>query len=527
MRSEVFKGKECRDALIAGVKFVTEPVGSTLGPSGKTVVVVEKQQNGYMWPVVTKDGARVAASIQPKEALLAAGANTAKQACIETAAIAGDNTTTSAVLTEYLVVEGFKLVERGENPHQIKAGMESAMNKVCDHLRSIAIPVEGDMARHVATVSANGDEIIGKNVSDAYSNVKANGVVTLDRATGSKTRLEVVGGMQISAGTSHFFLNDPKNLRCNSENPVVVITTELISSYRDIEGVVKFCDAHKRPLVLIADNVIGEAQAFLIKNLGVLQSCVISIPEHIKKSDETLKDIAIVTGARVLGKAMGTMISKSTEHHYGSARKVEAYIGRSVIVGNDSELSAIEVRSEYIRKEIEEAGDNDEERDRLESRLAGLDGGISIIHVGADTDIQVNELYDRYDDAVRAVRGAIKHGVLAGGGSTLFHTRDKFLFGDVVASNRGEILLYDSLAAPLGKICENASQGVEEGELLYNKIAGDMVKYGRGYNFRTKEYCNLLDAGILDSAFATITALQKAVSVASQLITTDHIIVNI
>ncbi len=527
MRSKIFKGKECRDALIKGVKFVTEPVGSTLGPSGKTVVVVEKQQNGYMWPTVTKDGARVAASIQPEDAILAAGANTAKQACIETAALAGDSTTTAAVLTEYLVEQGFKLVEQGENPHQIKAGMELAMNKVCDHLREMAIPVAGDMVRHVATVSANGDETIGNNVAEAYSKVKSNGVVTLARATGSKTRVESVGGMQISAGTSHFFLNDPKNLRCNTENPVVVITTELISMYKDIENVVKFCDVNKRPLVLIADNVVGEAQAFLLKNLGQLSSCVISIPEHIKKSDETLKDIAIVTGARVLGKAMGTMISKSTEHHYGSARKVEAYIGRAVIVGNDSEMNAIEMRSEYIRKEIEEAGDNDEERDRLEARLAGLDGGISVIHVGADTDIQVNELYDRYDDAVRAVRGAIKHGVLAGGGTSLYGTGKVFYENEKAKTeSEGELLLYGSLSSPLKKICKNSSASDSDADKLYNTVT-DKMKDGVGYNFRTKQYGDMIEMGILDSAIASITALQKAVSVASQMITTDHIIVNI
>lgn len=571
----IISGKDCREALLKGVETLANVVGSTLGPSGKAVTIATRQQNGYYWPHTTKDGARVAGAIVIEDALLSVGANMVKQAAGETAQVAGDGTTSSIVLAEALVRGGFKLIEAGANPHEVKAGMEAACEKVCEYLKNMAIPVIGNMIRHVAIVSANGDEVLGNIVADAYEAVNENGVVTLEKATGNKTRIESVKGMIVPAGTSEFYVTDYRNRRCDLQNPVVAITTEVISNLKDLEKVVEYCTQQKRPLLLFADNVIGEAQALLLGNKGKFPSCVVPIPEHLKSSSDLLTDLAVVTGAKVLGKQFGTLLSKSNFHHYGSAGKCEIYTNRSVIVGGSGSEEAITERTDYIKKQIEEAGSNEEERDALQQRLSGIDGGVSVIHVGAETEAEFSELYDRYDDAVKAVRGAKTSGILPGGGVALIRVANTYhgnhLYGERYKG--GEAVVFRSLTATLYKIMENAGISSEvkkekatrwenilvflklkkrkligidsfsdANKIFYNihrsseveqvnkSILGtkeDMIKSSQfGYNFRTNQYGDMIEMGIIDPAIVTITALQKAVSVAGSILVTDNILVN-
>jgi chaperonin GroEL len=522
----IISGKECREALQKGVQQLASAVGSTLGPSGRAVTIAQRQQNGYYWPHTTKDGARVATAIVLEDALLSVGANMIKQASAETAAAAGDGSTSAAVIAEALVVEGFKLIEAGANPHEIKAQMEEACEKVVEYLKKMAIPVTGDMIRHVAIVSANGDEELGNIVADAYNSINENGVVTLEKATGPKTRVESVKGMLVPSGTLEFYINDFRNKRSEFKNPVIAITTELISHYKDLEGVVKYCTEQKRPLLLFADNVIGEAQAFLLGNLSKFPSCVVSIPESMKSAGDILKDLSVVTGAHVLGKSHGTVLSKSNFHHYGSAEKTEVYTNRSVIVGGGGKPEVIEQRTDFIKKQIEEAGSNEDERDELQKRLSAIDGGISVIYVGVETEAQFSELFDRYDDAVKAVRGAKTGGILPGGGMALIQSK----YGtERNEDHEGYILLLESLSSPLVKISENTFADRKKGNDFVLEILSQVFHeqpHTYGYNFRTSQYGDMIEMGIIDPAIVTITALQKAVSVAGSILITDHIIIN-
>ena len=572
-------GKECRVALLQGVKDIAGPVGSTLGPSGKTVVIATyitkmdprtgKPVN-YWSPRVTKDGASVAASINPQDPLRAAGANLTKQAAIETAATAGDGTSTSVVLTEYLVEEGQKLVEAGENPHAIKAGMELALEKVCAHLKEMAIPVSGDMVRQIATISANGEQSVGNMVAEAYSSIKDTGVVVLAYSTNNSTRVESVQGMQLACGTNPVWFNEPKNLRLVTVNAVVVVTTEMVSKMSDIQKIWEYCKNEGKSLVIFAESVVGEAINTLSipQNRNAVPFCTVPLSDLQNHKDEILQDIAIVTGATVLGRGVGRSLEKSNNEHWGTATRVEAYAGRSVIIGGGGDLDKVAERTEAIRAQIEEVGSDSTERDWHESRLAGIDGGMSCIYVGANTDGEVTELYDRYDDAIRAVRCAMKEGVLPGGGVALLRVvLNSYVFKKETVV--GADLLTRSLSAPFKKICDNTGISdvrpeytpdtlwekikfaitkevplnfvsmSEQDEILF-KINKNPTKRifesgsspkdvlsDYGYDFKNKKFGYLVSAGVIDPAIVPITALQKAVSVAGSILTTDHILTNI
>lgn len=520
--------KECRDLLLQGVKDIAGPVGSTLGPSGKTVVIATHMQ-GFWMPRVTKDGATVARSINPQDPLRAAGANLAKQVAMETAAEAGDGSTSAMVLLLYLVEYGQKLVEEGENPHHVKKGMEIALEKVCAYLKEKSIPLSGDMVRQVATISANGDESVGKTVAEAYGAIKESGVVVLAQAMGNKTRVESVQGMQLSSGTSPMWFNDAKNLRLVTTQSVVVVTTEMVSTMDEVKPLWDFCKTNGKSLVIFAESVIGEALQTLSipANRQAVPFCIVPISDLRENNDEILQDIALVTGATLLGRSAGRGLKKSDFNHWGRAERVEAYAGRTVIIGGGGDKEKVELRCEAIRSQINEAGSDSKLVDWHESRLAGIDGGMSCIYIGANTDAEVTELYDRYDDAVRAVKCARKDGVLPGGGATLYQTGKVFYENPKSESeSRGEVLLYESLSSPLERICKNACTDDESTSKLYNSVT-DIINKGKGYDFRQQKECDLIESGIIDPAIVPITALKKAVSVAGSIITTDHIITNI
>lgn len=450
------------------------------------------------------------------------------------------NTTTSMALALALVEGGMKLVAQGENPHSIKAGMQKACDKVCEYLKSIAIPVTGDMLLHVATISSNGDEAMGRLVDEAYKAVKKGGAVTIMKSQTGSTRIETVLGMQIDGGTIQQFINDNKNRRCVLVNPLVVLTTENINTYKPLIEVCKYAREQGRPLLIIADEISGEALQFLIANMhdrqgpnGIekgLQSCVVGLSQLTRTNEDAIKDISIVTGAQVLTKV--SPISKVTKERFksvlGSVERAEAYLDRTSIIGGEGTKDAIEQRIEYIKSQIAESGNDQATVDVLEARLAGIDGGISIIHVGGENETHTKELLDRYDDAVRAVRGAMKSGVLPGGGSALALTQRAFVNNKKFENESlGERLLYASLTEPLEKICENSVRSTDESDTLCYAILEKLYDENIGYNFKTKEYGDMIQMGVIDPAIVPITALQKAVAVAGNMITTEHIIVNL
>lgn len=536
----IVKGKECREALLKGVRDLVGPVGSTLGPSGRAVTIGTRQQNGYYWPHTTKDGARVANSITLEDGLYSIGGNMVKQSSVETALIAGDGSTSSAILALALVEAGFALIESGANPHDVKDMFEKGCSAVVDYLKSISVPAVGEMLHHVALVSANGDEVLAKTVFDAYNAINESGVVTLEKGTGNKTRVESVSGMIVPVGTSEFYLTDYRNRRSDFQNPVIAITSEVVSHYKDLESVVKYCTEQKRPLLLFCENILGEAQAFLVGNKGKFPSCVVSLPETTPSYYELLQDLAIVTGAKILGKSHGTVLSKSTMHHYGSCEKSEIHIGRSVIIGGIGASERVLERVDSIKKQIEEAGSDEEVRDQLQKRLSGIDGGISVIYVGAETEAEYSELYDRYDDAVKAVRSAKIGGVLPGGG-VAFIKACWYLYNRPEGKDIRDFLV--KMLRPYEQIRDNAFPKVDvpvkKKWLSFLKVAAaekddeilvqisqhkDNVDYG--YNFRTGQFGDMVEMGIIDPTIVATTALQKAVSVAGAIIMTDHIIIN-
>lgn len=517
-------GKEAREQLLKGMMEISVPVKSTLGPCGKTVVIGIKQPDGLVYPLATKDGATVAKYISPVDEMKAPGANMIKQAAIETATVAGDSTTTATVIAENLISNGMKLVEEGANPHILKEGMEEAAKRVIESLKKMAIPCEGEMAKHVAVVSANGNKEIGQNVFEAYKNLSENGTVLITKKPGAKTRVESVEGMIVKAGTFQQYMNTGR--KCVLNNPVIFVTTEVLSTTAQVKGIAEYCQQRGRSLLIIAENSVGEAQSFLLRNKEIVPSCVVCLPSHVAGYHDILGDISAVTGARVLGKATNSrMIENARENESGGASFIEAYNDRLIIAGGAGESR--EERVAFIKDQLEEAGNDDQRILELNERLAGVDGGISIIHVGADTEIELNELYTRYEDAVMAVKVAKKGGVLPGGGTalrTIFnsHTRE------VVQGDRmkGEMILIDSLLSPFMTIMANCNLGGERENEILAALRVDNTPFQYGYDFRNNVFGDMIEMEIIDPLIAQTTAIEKAVSVAGTFITTDHLLIN-
>lgn len=543
---KIAKGQEARALMLEGIKDIAGPVGSTLGPYGKTVVV-NNFQNGLYYPHVTKDGVTVARNISPNNGdnanVRVAASNLVKQASIETARKAGDGTTSSVVLAEALCKRGVELVALGANPHEIKKGMEVGLNEATKFLLDLSIPVphNSGLIKSVASVSANGDQAVADMVTKAYSQVSENGIVVLENSKTNKTYVETVMGMQVAGGCSPFFFNDTQRLRCVLENPVFAITTEAISKFSDIEHVGNAAAKMGRPLVIIAESVTGEVLAFLAANIQKLPSCVINLADFGDRKGDVLRDIEAVTGAKLCGKEAGRPLSKATESFLGSASKVEVYSEKTIIIDGDGEFSNVQERTSLISASID-CEEDDERREWLQKRLAAINGGISCIYVGANTDGEAKELYDRYDDAVRAVRCAISSGVLPGGGVAYVraseYRKNPAMTNDI---KLGYNAFYESLTAPLRKICENKSpepkklwldrffgakgRGQELFEEVIECIEGRNMFFG--YDARNGIYGDMADLGIVDPTMVCTTALKNAVSVAGGIITTDFVVVNV
>lgn len=510
MTTNIVSGKEARQKLLEGIKDVSNPVSSTLGPSGKTVVISTLDMASYR-PYVTKDGVTVAKSITPNDPIKAAGALMVKQAAIATGITAGDGTTTSTVLASYLCEKGIELVEKGANPHVLKKQMEEAAKKVCESLRSMATKCDSlEKIRQIATISANGDSAVGDIVAEAYSKIEDGGAVVISKSTTNKTRVESVDGMQVEGGTSMYFINDDRNQRCSLKGAAIFITKEIVTTLAQIQFATEFWVKQGVPVVLIAEQITGEASNFLMANGKKYGLCGIMLKDFGDRKHAIMHDIAAVTGAVVHGSEKP--IQKSTGNSAGHCEQIDAYLDKVIIAGGKGEPDGIAARLTAINSEME----YEEDKTWHEKRIANMTGGLSCIYVGANTEIEMGELIDRYDDAVKAVRSAKQGGVLPGGGKAFIAVIDK----EEDPENEGSELLYESIIRPFIQICEN--KGVV---ISIDEITGKGDNFG--YNAHSGEFCDLIEAGVIDPAIVPITALENAVSVSGAVITSSYVVCNI
>lgn len=510
MTTEITTGKEARQKLLEGIKAVSGPVASTLGPSGRTVVISTLEMATYR-PYVTKDGVTVAKAITPNDPIKAAGALMVKQAAIRTGITAGDGTTTGTVLAAYLCERGAELVDAGANPHVLKREMEEASKKVCDYIRQMATPCDSDeRIRQVATVSANGDEVIGGMVAEAYSKIGEGGAVVISKATTNKTHVENEEGMQVDGGTTVYFLNDERNQRCTLKGAAIFITKEIVTTLSQIQTVTEHWVKQGVPVVLIAEQITGEAANFLVANGRKYNLCGIMLKDFGDRKQAIMYDIAAITGAKVHGSERP--IAKGTGNTAGHCDQIDAYLDKVIITGGKGTPEDVAARLTAISAEME----GEEDKEWNQKRIANMTGGVSCIYVGANTEIEIGEMMDRYDDAVKSVRSAQMGGVVPGGGKAFVAAIDK----EGSPKNPGSELLFEAILRPFLQICENKGENIS-----VENITGNGDNYG--YNAATGEFGDLVEMGVIDPAIVPITALENAVSVAGAVITSSYVICNV
>ena len=549
--TKIVKGRKARKLLLEGVDDIAGPVGSTLGPLGQNVTI-GTLVNGIYMPHVTKDGVTVARSIIPNFGddfdVRAIGANSVKQAAIETARKAGDGTTTATVLAQAICHKGVELVEKGYNPHEVREGMEAAAAQVVAELKlhSSELSMLSGGIHAVARIASNGDEKVAALVAEAYEAVGKDGMVVMDRSKTNKTYVESVMGAQVAGGCSPMFFNDMKNLRCVHEDCNVFITTEIISKFSDLELIGNETSKAGRALVLVAEQVTGEALGFLTQNAsqGRIRAVIINLADYGDRKQEVMDDICAVVGGYVHGRKSGKMASKTNPSLWGYCSKVEVYDERAVFIGGKGNPEVLASRISMLSSTIDSTED-DEKTEWMRRRIASLSGAISCIYVGAATDVEAQELYDRMDDAIRSVRCANDQGILPGGGHALYRIG---LIMKMTPINQGSsysagfIGLIDCLSAPLQRICENAAPTNADSEnkvfrfaasrnkSLYEDVKAaihETASFWYGTNIKTGYCGDLREAGIVDPTLVTITALENAVSVAGGIMTTNHVVVNL
>jgi chaperonin GroEL len=517
---EIIFKEEARRRMLRGVTILAKSVKVTLGPKGRNVML-EKSFGG---PKVTKDGVSVAKEIDLKDKFENLGAQMVREAAKKTADVAGDGTTTATVLAEAIFREGVKFVSAGHNPMSLKRGIDAGVEAMVAGLADLAQP-SNDPAQigKVGTISANGDETIGNYIAQAMERVGADGVITVEEAKGMETELEVVEGMQFDRGyLSPYFVTDAEKMQADLEDPYILLYEKKVSNMRDLLPVLEGVARSGRPLLIIAEDIEGEALATLVVNRlrGTLNAAAVKAPGFGDRRKEMLGDIAVLTGGTVVSEDLGMKLENVTIEELGTAKRVRINKDNTTIIEGAGDKAAIDGRVGQIRAQIEETK-SDYDREKLQERLAKLSGGVAVIKVGAATETEMKEKKDRVEDALAATRAASEEGIVAGGGVALIRvasTLDSLEFGD--ERDFGVAILRKSVEAPLRQIAENA--GID-GSIVIDRVrAGND---GFGYNARTGEYGDLIEMGVIDPAKVVRTALQNAASVASLLITTECAIV--
>jgi chaperonin GroEL len=515
-------GTEARQRMADGAAKLARAVKATLGPKGRNVLL----HKSFGAPAMTKDGVSVAKEIQLEDYFEDMGAQMVKEVATHTSDVAGDGTTTATVLAEAIFREGLKAVAADMNPMDLKRGIDRMVEAAVAELAQMAMPCKTTKAiEQVATVSANGDESIGKIIAEAMDKVGHEGVLTVEEGSGLSNEMEIVEGLQFDRGyLSPYFVTNQEELRAELEEPYILLYDKKISAIRDLLPVLEATAKAGRPLAVIAEDVEGEALATLVVNhvRGVIKALAVKAPGFGDRRKEMLEDIAIVTGGTVISEDTGLTLEKATLEQLGSATKISADKDATTLIGGKGSTQAIEGRVKQLKKRIEETT-SDYDKEKLQERVAKLSGGVAVLKIGAATEIEMKEKKDRVEDAMYATRAAIEEGVVAGGGVALVRIqqrlRDSHVKGDNPDQDTGIKIVLKALEQPLRVIVDNA--GEDSSEVLNRVREGD-TSYG--WNAQTLAFGDLVEMGIIDPAKVVRVALQNAASVSGLMITTEAMI---
>ncbi|KGS09759.1 chaperonin GroL [Burkholderia pseudomallei MSHR983] len=514
---DVVFGDSARAKMVEGVNILANAVKVTLGPKGRNVVL----ERSFGGPTVTKDGVSVAKEIELKDKLQNMGAQMVKEVASKTSDNAGDGTTTATVLAQSIVREGMKYVASGMNPMDLKRGIDKAVAAAVEELKKISKPCTTNKEiAQVGAISANSDSSIGDRIAEAMDKVGKEGVITVEDGKSLADELDVVEGMQFDRGyLSPYFINNPDKQVAVLENPFVLLHDKKVSNIRDLLPVLEQVAKAGRPLLIIAEDVEGEALATLVVNniRGILKTVAVKAPGFGDRRKAMLEDIAILTGGQVIAEETGLTLEKATLAELGQAKRIEVGKENTTIIDGAGEAVSIEARVKQIRTQIEEAT-SDYDREKLQERVAKLAGGVAVIKVGAATEVEMKEKKARVEDALHATRAAVEEGIVPGGGVALIRARTAIagLTGVNADQNAGIKIVLRAMEEPLRQIVTN---GGEEASVVVAAVAAGKGNYG--YNAATGEYVDMVEAGVVDPTKVTRTALQNAASVAGLLLTTD------
>lgn len=522
MAKEILFNIDARDQLKKGIDTLANAVKVTLGPKGRNVIIEKK----FGAPHITKDGVTVAKEVELADAYQNTGAQLVKEVASKTGDDAGDGTTTATVLAQAIVAEGLKNVTAGASPMDIKRGIDKAVAKVVESIKSQSEMVGDnyDKIEQVGTVSANNDPVIGKLIADAMRKVSKDGVITIEEAKGTDTTIGVVEGMQFDRGyLSAYFVTNTEKMECEMEKPYILIYDKKISNLKDFLPILEPAVQTGRPLLVIAEDVDSEALTTLVVNRlrSQLKICAVKAPGFGDRRKEMLEDIAVLTGGVVISEEKGLKLEQATIEMLGTAEKVTITKDNTTIVNGAGDKENIKERCEQIKAQIV-ATKSDYDREKLQERLAKLSGGVAVLYVGAASEVEMKEKKDRVDDALRATRAAIEEGIVPGGGVAYIRALESLegLEGDNADETTGIHIIKRAIEEPLRQICANAGK---EGAVVVQKVREGKGDFG--YNARTDVYENLHAAGVVDPAKVTRVALENAASIAGMFLTTECVIV--
>jgi chaperonin GroEL len=530
MAKQIVHGEESRAAILRGVNQLADAVKITLGPKGRNVVLDKK----YGSPTITKDGVTVAKEIELKDPTENMGAQMVREVASKTSDVAGDGTTTATVLAQAIFREGVKTVAAGANPMALKRGIDKAVERATREIKKMSKPVTGDMIAQVGTISANGDRSIGELIAEAMEKVGKDGVITVEDSKTMETALEVVEGMQFDRGyLSPYFVTDAQTMKVVLENPVILLSEKKISSMRDMLPILEQVAKLGKPILIIAEDVEGEALATLVVNKlrGTINVAAVKAPGFGDRRKAMLEDIAVLTGGKVISEDLGIKLENVKLEDLGTARRVTIDKENTTIIDGGGETSVLQARVKTLKTQIEDST-SDYDREKLEERLAKLVGGVAVIRVGAATETELNEKKARVEDAMHATRAAVEEGIVPGGGVVYIRAAkvlDKFkLFegnnedepaGDA-DEQIGVNIVKRALEEPLRQIVSNAGK---EGAVIVEKVRAEKNP-NIGYNAVTEKFEDLVAAGVIDPAKVTRCALQNAASIAGLMLTTEALI---
>jgi chaperonin GroEL len=519
MAKQITLGNEARQALLEGVNALSNVVKETLGPRGKNVVLEKK----FGSPTSTKDGVTVAKEIDLEDPVQNMGAQLVKEVASKTSDVAGDGTTTATVLAQIIYSEGLKYVTAGANPTLIKKGIDEAVGVIVDGLKGLSREVSGEMIAQVGAISANNDESIGSIIAEAMDKVGKDGVITVEEAKGLETNMEIVEGMQFDRGyLSPYFITDPDRMEVVLEHPVILLYEKKISNLREFLPLLENVAKMGRPLVVIAEDVEGEALATLVVNKlkGTFQCVAVKAPGFGDRRKAMLEDIAVLTGGRVITEDIGVKLENVTVDWLGETKKIVVDKDNTTIVEGKGSSDEVKARIKQIRSQIEDTS-SDYDREKLQERLAKMVGGVALIKVGAATETELKEKKARVEDAMHATKAAVEEGIVPGGGVALL--RSQKALGDMKLEGDKQIgvnIVKRAVEEPLRQIANNAGH---EGSIIVEKVK-ESKEQDFGFNALTEKYEDLVKGGVLDPAKVVRTALQNAASIAGLLLTTEGLV---